>query len=185
MTHRSCAVRSRSAKYQCPLCHALNPLISPRTHSGPSLASSTARAGLDHVAGDELRLPHGDDQDVGHPRDRLDVPGARMAHRHRCVAAGAVLEEKRGHRAAHDGRATDDHRVLPGGVDAALEQELLHTDRKSTRLNSSHGYISYAVFCLKKKKQTHGRPGNPRTIRAGSNRLVLGNDLTSNPSIAS
>src|SRR5687768_18112203 len=27
------------------------------------------------------------------------------------------------------------------------------TDRKSSRLNSSHGYISYAVFCLKKKKQ--------------------------------
>src|SRR2546422_796787 len=29
-----------------------------------------------------------------------------------------------------------------------------HLDRKSTRLNSSHGYISYAVFCLKKKKRT-------------------------------
>src|SRR2546422_7115866 len=28
-------------------------------------------------------------------------------------------------------------------------------DRKSTRLNSSHGYISYAVFCLKKKKETN------------------------------
>src|SRR2546422_7234764 len=28
-----------------------------------------------------------------------------------------------------------------------------HLDRKSTRLNSSHGYISYAVFCLKKKKE--------------------------------
>src|SRR2546422_2161477 len=28
-----------------------------------------------------------------------------------------------------------------------------HGDRKSTRLNSSHGYISYAVFCLKKKKK--------------------------------
>src|SRR2546422_3311636 len=27
------------------------------------------------------------------------------------------------------------------------------SDRKSTRLNSSHGYISYAVFCLKKKKK--------------------------------
>src|SRR3989449_6519311 len=27
-------------------------------------------------------------------------------------------------------------------------------DRKSTRLNSSHGYISYAVFCLKKKKRS-------------------------------
>src|SRR5256884_6047144 len=28
-----------------------------------------------------------------------------------------------------------------------------NVDRKSTRLNSSHGYISYAVFCLKKKKK--------------------------------
>src|SRR5690348_18159814 len=30
-----------------------------------------------------------------------------------------------------------------------------HRDRKSTRLNSSHPSISYAVFCLKKKKNTH------------------------------
>src|SRR2546429_5355341 len=30
---------------------------------------------------------------------------------------------------------------------------LLRLDRKSTRLNSSHGYISYAVFCLKKKNK--------------------------------
>src|SRR2546422_1907752 len=30
-------------------------------------------------------------------------------------------------------------------------------DRKSTRLNSSHGYISYAVFCLKKKKKCVNR----------------------------
>src|SRR5687768_18149295 len=30
-------------------------------------------------------------------------------------------------------------------------------DRKSTRLNSSHGYISYAVFCLKKKKKKKQR----------------------------
>src|SRR2546422_9606736 len=29
----------------------------------------------------------------------------------------------------------------------------MNLDRKSTRLNSSHGYISYAVFCLKKKKK--------------------------------
>src|SRR2546429_2309194 len=33
-------------------------------------------------------------------------------------------------------------------------------DRKSTRLNSSHGYISYAVFCLKKKNRR--RPHVPR-----------------------
>src|SRR2546422_4377474 len=32
-------------------------------------------------------------------------------------------------------------------------QPYLFIDRKSTRLNSSHGYISYAVFCLKKKKR--------------------------------
>src|SRR2546422_5332921 len=31
-------------------------------------------------------------------------------------------------------------------------------DRKSTRLNSSHGYISYAVFCLKKKKKHRNIP---------------------------
>src|SRR2546422_2558743 len=36
-------------------------------------------------------------------------------------------------------------------------------DRKSTRLNSSHGYISYAVFCLKKKKKTKCTQHNPRT----------------------
>src|SRR5205809_7396175 len=37
---------------------------------------------------------------------------------------------------------------------ARVEYELEYGDRKSTRLNSSHGYISYAVFCLKKKKKT-------------------------------
>src|SRR2546422_5111134 len=45
-------------------------------------------------------------------------------------------------------------------------------DRKSTRLNSSHGYISYAVFCLKKKKknQTQQRtelPTHDKTQRVG------------------
>src|SRR2546429_5553228 len=34
---------------------------------------------------------------------------------------------------------------------------LRSVDRKSTRPNSSHGYISYAVFCLKKKKPTRTR----------------------------
>src|SRR2546422_6022899 len=32
-----------------------------------------------------------------------------------------------------------------------LDVPVAYSDRKSTRLNSSHGYISYAVFCLKKK----------------------------------
>src|SRR5687768_17926297 len=38
---------------------------------------------------------------------------------------------------------------LPIGID--LDESDPEGDRKSTRLNSSHGYISYAVFCLKKK----------------------------------
>src|SRR3989449_735733 len=52
-------------------------------------------------------------------------------------------------------------RVLraPDGPAIALDQEppVWGVDRKSTRLNSSHGYISYAVFCLKKKKTTGHR----------------------------
>src|SRR5687768_17741579 len=36
-------------------------------------------------------------------------------------------------------------------------------DRKSTRLNSSHGYISYAVFCLKKKKKKTKKNGTCTT----------------------
>src|SRR2546429_4251248 len=66
-----------------------------------------------------------------------------------------------------------DHRLEPGGIDwqqprsmflaqsggrarkADCAHGLIVRDRKSTRLNSSHGYISYAVFCLKKKKKLH------------------------------
>src|SRR5258708_14810991 len=53
-------------------------------------------------------------------------------------------------------------------VGATLTQPVHIRDRKSTRLNSSHQIISYAVFCLKKKKQknprapcTRGRLGAP------------------------
>src|SRR3712207_8974339 len=61
-----------------------------------------------------------------------------------------------------DGRGVEDDRVAltdddrAGGLLghlAGLERDLLAgEDRKSTRLNSSHANISYAVFCLKKKK---------------------------------
>src|SRR3712207_7333513 len=36
-----------------------------------------------------------------------------------------------------------------------VERLIINRDRKSTRLNSSHANISYAVFCLKKKNKTH------------------------------
>src|SRR2546422_4655890 len=49
------------------------------------------------------------------------------------------------------GRGGHPGRVMARGGRARQEPE---TDRKSTRLNSSHGYISYAVFCLNKKTDT-------------------------------
>src|SRR3989449_5665153 len=63
----------------------------------------------------------------------------------------------------HPGRECDALRRGP------IELELLHRpgtaqDRKSTRLNSSHGYISYAVFCLKKKNERN-RDRCSRTAR--------------------
>src|SRR3712207_8197456 len=47
---------------------------------------------------------------------------------------------------------------------------LAHQDRKSTRLNSSHANISYAVFCLKKKTTMNRRPitVNTRPLRTAS-----------------
>src|SRR5256884_9312571 len=42
---------------------------------------------------------------------------------------------------------------VTGGLAVTGANFIPLADRKSTRLNSSHGYISYAVFCLKKKKQ--------------------------------
>src|SRR2546429_3148312 len=44
-------------------------------------------------------------------------------------------------------------------------------DRKSTRLNSSHGYISYAVFCLKKKKKKSNR--SRCVLRRGASSICL------------
>src|SRR2546429_6130493 len=57
----------------------------------------------------------------------------------------------------------------PGAKTAQARAELARLaasegDRKSTRLNSSHGYISYAVFCLKKKKKIYYYAISHRTI---------------------
>src|SRR5699024_11530189 len=54
-----------------------------------------------------------------------------------------------------------DHIRITGG---SLGDRVYRSDRKSTRLNSSHVSISYAVFCLKKKKKVQ-HSTKPKTLR--------------------
>src|SRR5256885_6994550 len=75
--------------------------------------------------------------------DRLEQLDAGLARRFAHCAAGADFERKR--------RGVD---VVVLAVDQMdFEVDDREADRKSTRLNSSHLVISYAVFCLKKKEQ--------------------------------
>src|SRR3989449_3060438 len=76
------------------------------------------------------------------PKQLDDV--ARERHEVFPLAHRAVDRLERG------GRVPDEQRRAEGAHGRG--------DRKSTRLNSSHGYISYAVFCLKKKKKTEHIP---------------------------
>src|SRR2546430_10035976 len=55
-------------------------------------------------------------------------------------------------------RAKERHERAPLEIEASVER-----DRKSTRLNSSHSQISYAVFCLKKKNTAHTYIASPTT----------------------
>src|SRR2546422_1492795 len=55
------------------------------------------------------------------------------------------------HRVVGQAEPLGDLRVGEPAGDQRPDLALARRDRKSTRLNSSHGYISYAVFCLKKK----------------------------------
>src|SRR2546422_6370521 len=71
--------------------------------------------------------------------------GAEARQRRRDLVS-AALPPQRKERCVGRALAQHDARRLPRAVEEPR-------DRKSTRLNSSHGYISYAVFCLKKKKE--------------------------------
>src|SRR5688572_32460629 len=84
----------------------------------------------------------------------------RSAHqdRARLPAVGGDLG-RRGHPVLGD--------LLPAGDRAGARARSGGADRKSTRLNSSHSQISYAVFCLKKKKKkTEG--WNPKNTEQAS-----------------
>src|SRR3712207_7637280 len=71
----------------------------------------------------------------------------------RSVSSGYLILRKNG-RSTHDSLAKRHHRLVEGAHYHVAREEPNdpnRLDRKSTRLNSSHANISYAVFCLKKK----------------------------------
>src|SRR3712207_8836242 len=81
---------------------------------------------------------------------------------HECDAQGIVFNAN--HFAYFDVTLTELWRAAFGSYDAMVEAGTdVVVDRKSTRLNSSHANISYAVFCLKKKNGPllQGKGGNP------------------------
>src|SRR2546429_5319590 len=79
------------------------------------------------------------------PREVSHTPRARTRR------SGAVRTRMRSERTMSLAR------LIRPSTPANGESHTPSTDRKSTRLNSSHGYISYAVFCLKKKKNHTSR----------------------------
>src|SRR2546427_3234168 len=85
---------------------------------------------------------------AGHPSATVAFATAESAAGERRDGVGLVRIED-----APLARAEIVLSALPHGVSARYVQEA-RGDRKSTRLNSSHSQISYAVFCLKKKKKT-------------------------------
>src|SRR2546422_4033808 len=81
------------------------------------------------------------------------------SHRH-AVGGGRGVHDVPGPRAArldlncsHLPRGVHEQRKLLARTVVSDHVPIGGEDRKSTRLNSSHGYISYAVFCLKKKNK--------------------------------
>src|SRR3712207_8540981 len=94
----------------------------------PAVSSPTAPVGPPRVA------------PGGHTRPAFEENTTHRGHQDQAHAPG------------QDARAVLPHRRrrLPHQARGSLDRE----DRKSTRLNSSHANISYAVFCLKKKKLT-------------------------------
>src|SRR2546427_9595127 len=67
------------------------------------------------------------------------------------------------------------HEIVHAGLPEFLQRRAAAQDRKSTRLNSSHSQISYAVFCLKKKERSAFTPPSTET----STGLVPRSALTS------
>src|SRR5207245_9032442 len=101
------------------------------------------------AAGAVARSQDGNGRRVHHPR-----PAARLRRYAVLADPGALKSRQERGNGGEGGRVTAGRRYLAGVARVAaatLALSFVLPDRKSTRLNSSHGSISYAVFCLKKK----------------------------------
>src|SRR3712207_7752730 len=86
----------------------------------------------------------------------------------RCVPQGTTYQDTRKEGKGMENRSLlledveelypPEHPVDLPRIERAVREILDAIDRKSTRLNSSHANISYAVFCLKKKKKKKSKP---------------------------
>src|SRR5688572_32549109 len=120
-----------------------------------------------------IRQGHLDSRLTGKGVAQAQALGARLAREKfaalyssdlgRAVQTAMAVADLTGHEIITDPRLRERHLGIFQGLNAAEitekypeERRMLRTmgpDRKSTRLNSSHSQISYAVFCLKKKKK--------------------------------
>src|SRR5438105_7424036 len=143
----STAPSFESASYQPPTWEAIaqaHARIAPRIHRTPILTS----ASLDKLAGAGLFFKCENLQKTGSFKIR-GAANAILYLSNEQAARGIVTQSSGNHGAAvacaAAWRGVPAYIVMPGCCAG-------HRDRKSTRLNSSHEWISYAVFCLKKKK---------------------------------
>src|SRR5690606_10593415 len=119
-----------------------DPEITPEEADGVAAVIATGRSDYPNQINNVLAFP-------GIFRGALDVAATSITEGMKLAAAEAIAACVDEDQLAHDHIVPSvfDERVAPRVAEAAMA-----SDRKSTRLNSSHVKISYAVFCLKKKK---------------------------------
>src|SRR5256885_5143241 len=140
----------------CRRCPAASPVTGPTGR--PSLAGLEAlpcRPGSHVVAADggchELR------EGIRRAGERGHAQRGQLGGQLRVVGGGAFVAEC---------QQGDELHARLHQFGGAAQQAAFHTDRKSTRLNSSHLVISYAVFCLKKKQHAMVKASSDRYDRA-------------------
>src|SRR6266550_6013986 len=144
-------------------------LLQDPEHVGEAVRVDPRGGGVAHagVVGRALVLPaEARERGCGHDVQRLTLGRPRLSPEHDVAQPDAerrrtlLLDLPGGVAQVHVADLVAQHPgelTVAGGVldQAARHIDVPARDRKSTRLNSSHGYISYAVFCLKKKRRTN------------------------------